>query len=224
VTLVSSGHLRRIAQPLLARYWLNRAAKHEVKTRVAGFDLCILPTVFHPKYFGSSLILGQYVQSLDLAGKTFLDMGTGSGIIGLFAARKGAKVTAVDINPRAIDCASRNSTTAGLDIEYIKSDLFIALSDRRFDLIAWNPPFFPKASATLAESALYAGEDYDVIARFARQSREHLSPEGEIVLVVSLDINIEAVESIFRGEGFYVERTATRRWGFREKMAVLEIR
>jgi len=191
---------------------------------VAGFDLCVSPTVFHPKYFGSSFILGQYVESLDLGRKTFLDMGTGSGIIGLFAARKGAKVTAVDINPKAIDCATRNSIAAGLDIEYIESDLFSALSNRRFDVIAWNPPFFPKVSATLAESALYAGKGYHVIARFARQSREHLSPEGKIVLVLSLDIEVEAVESIFRNEGFYVERTLTRTWGFREKMAVLEIR
>jgi len=224
VTLVSAGHLRRIAQPLLFRYWFKRGTNREVTTRVDSFELRVSPTVFHPKYFGSSLILGQYVESLGLEGKKFLDMGTGSGIIGFFAARKGAKVTAVDINPNAVDCASRNSIVAGFDIEYSESDLFSALSDRQFDVIAWNPPFFPKTAATVAEAALYAGDGYGVIARFARHCREYLSPEGTVVLVLSSDIDIAAVESMFRVERFSVERALTRKWGLGEKMVILAIR
>ena len=73
MTLVSTGHLRRIAQPLLFRYWFRRGTNREVTTRVGSFELRVSPTVFHPKYFGSSLILGRYVESLDLEGKRFLD-------------------------------------------------------------------------------------------------------------------------------------------------------
>jgi len=193
-------------------------------THVDSFELRVSPTVFHPKYFGSSLILGRYVATLDLEGKRFLDMGTGSGIIGFFAARQGAKVTAVDINPNAVDCASRNSIAAGFDIEYLESDLFSALSDRQFDVIAWNPPFFPKAAATVAEAALYAGDGYGVLARFARDCREHLSSEGTIVLVLSLDIDIAAVESMFRTERFCAQRALIRKWGLGEKMVVLAMR
>src|SRR5712691_8037060 len=113
VSVIFSGHLRRIAQPLLFRYWFKRGTNREVMTTVGGFNLLVLPTVFHPKYFGSSLILGEYVESQPLEGKTFLDMGTGCGIIGFFAAQKGAIVTAVDINPRAVACASRNAISCG---------------------------------------------------------------------------------------------------------------
>ena len=221
MNVISSGYLRRIAQPLLFRYWFKRATNREVTTRVGGFALRVLPTVFHPKYFGSSSILGEYVESLPLEGKTFLDMGTGCGIIGFFAARKGATVTAVDINPRAVACASRNAISCGFENEYLQSDLFSALPGRRFDAIAWNPPFFPKAATSMAEAALYAGDDYGVIGRFARECRQHLAADGLVIFILSFDIDVPAVESMFQMEGFSVSRALTRTWGLGEKMVIL---
>src|SRR5262249_35074483 len=150
----SSGHLRRIAQPLLFRYWFKRGTNREVVTTAGGFELRVSPTVFHPKYFGSSLILGEYVESLPLKGKTFLDMGTGCGIIGFFAARKGATVTAGDITPPATACAWSNAVSCGFEIEYWESDFSPAVPARRFDVIAGTPPFFPKAATSMAEAAL----------------------------------------------------------------------
>jgi release factor glutamine methyltransferase len=216
--------LRRLTHPILLRYYLRRAANRVLTTTVGGFRLRVFPSVFHPKYFGSSLILARYVESQDLSGKTFLDMGTGSGIVGLFAARAGARVTGTDINPQAVRCAADNAATAGLRVEYIESDLFTELSDRRFDCIAWNPPFFPKPAGNAAEAALYAGDGYSVIARFARDCRAHLALEGRLVLVLSFDIDVEAVESMFRTEGYSVRRAVTEKWGLGETMVVLDIR
>jgi HemK-related putative methylase len=221
VSVISSGHLRRIAQPLLFRYWFKRGTNREVVTTAGGFELRVAPTVFHPKYFGSSLILGEYVESLPLAGKTFLDMGTGCGIIGFFAARKGAAVTAVDINPLAVACASKNAIACGFEIKYLQGDLFSPVPGRRFDVISWNPPFFPKAATSMAEAALYAGDDYSVIARFARDCREHLAQGGRIILILSFDIDVQALESMFQMEGFSVNRVLTRTWGLGEKMVIL---
>jgi release factor glutamine methyltransferase len=223
VNPLSAGRLRRLAQPILFRYWFRRSANRAVSTSVAGFKLRVLPTVFHPKYFGSSLILGRYVESQAVRGRSFLDMGTGSGIVGLCAARAGAMVTGVDVNPAAVECANRNATHAGLEIEYLRSDLYSALSGRQFDFIVWNPPFFPKPCHNVAEAALHAGPRYDVIARFARDSRAHMPPGGRILLILSLDIDVEAVERLFRTEGFEVRRTSASRWGFGETMVILEI-
>jgi len=222
--LISSGQLRRLTQPILFRYWLKRTANRIATTRIGGFKLRVLPTVFHPKYFGSSLILGQHVESLDLKGKSFLDMGTGSGIVGLFAARAGAHVTAVDINPKAVECATENAAAARLRVECQQSDLFSALLGRRFDVIAWNPPFFAKPVQTTAEAALYAGDQHDVIARFARECRGHIAVGGRVVLVLSLDIDVASLESMFHVEGFSVHRARERKWGLGETMVVLEIR
>ncbi len=215
--------LRQLTHPILLRYYLRHAANRLLTTKVGGFHLRIMPTVFHPRYFGSSLVLGRYIESLDLRGRTFLDMGTGSGIIGFFAARAGARVTGADINPQAILCAAHNASVAGFEIEYIESDLFDALAGRLFNVIAWNPPFFPKPASTAAEAALYAGDGYSVIARFAGQCRAHLAAEGRIVLVLSLDVDVAAVESLFRAEGFSVHRTRSENWGLGETMIVIDI-
>lgn len=222
--MILAGVLRRLTHPVLLRYWMKRTASNVVRTRIAGFDLRVHPTVFHPKYFGSSTILAEYIASLNLRGKSFLDMGAGSGVVGLFAARAGAMVTGVDINPKAVQCAGENAAAAGFDIEYQHGDLFSGLQDRRFDVIAWNPPFFPKPVSSPAEAALYAGENYGVLSRFARESKAHLEANGAIYIVLSMDLEIAVLVSMFEAESFSVRRVAARKWGFGETMVVLEIR
>src|SRR5262245_29793863 len=106
--MLSWGTLRRALQPVVLKYWLNERTNRLVRTYVEGFDLEVFPGVFHPKYFGSSTILGRFVSQLPLTGKSFLEIGCGSGIVALCAARQGATVTAVDINPDAVRCTIAN--------------------------------------------------------------------------------------------------------------------
>ncbi|PSH01761.1 MAG: methyltransferase, partial [Nanohaloarchaea archaeon SW_10_44_10] len=94
-------------------------------------------TVYRPDK--DSFLLKNYVSEMDLQGKKALDMGTGSGVIALEMARKGAEAAAVDINPEAVEKVSCRSEGKGLEIQVIESDLFENL-DERFDLIAFNPP------------------------------------------------------------------------------------
>jgi release factor glutamine methyltransferase len=151
-------------------------------------------------------------------------MGTGSGVIALCASRCGARVTAVDINPQAVRCASDNAAAAGSDIDCRESDLFSALSSERFDVIAWNPPFFPKTAANVAEAALYAGKDYSVISRFASEAREHLNAHGRVLLILSMDVDVNRVESLFTTAGLSHERVFSCKWGLGETMVIIEFR
>jgi release factor glutamine methyltransferase len=167
-----------------------------------GFQLEVQPGVFHPGLFFSSRILGGYLGTLPLTGKRVLDMGTGSGIQALVAARRGARVSALDLNPAAVECARRNLERNGLakGAAVLESDLFSALpAEQQFDLIIWNPPFYPRPPRDAARQAWDAGPGYDVINRFAGESPAHLAPGGSIVLILSSDMDEELCLGFFRG-------------------------
>src|ERR1044072_3049868 len=92
---------------------LNRQNAQE--TRVGGFKLRVRPTVFHPRFFLSSKRFVSFLDGLDLRDKVVIDVGTGSGVIALAAARAGSKtVIAADINPNAAMCAAENARANGL--------------------------------------------------------------------------------------------------------------
>ncbi|MBI2151057.1 MAG: methyltransferase, partial [Acidobacteria bacterium] len=177
---------------------------------------------FHPRYFGSSSILARLVSSLDLGGKSFLEVGSGSGLVAMCAARAGAGVTAVDVNPEAVRCTIENGLRNHQDIEARVSDLFSALDDETFDIIAWNPPFLPGVPRTPAEAAFYGGLHFDVIRGFAREEvRRHMKPGTAVYTIVSADIDIASIEELFRNESFAVSRVLSKRWGLGETMVIL---
>ncbi len=100
-------------------------------TRAAGFRLTVRPTVFHPRYFISSERFAEFISRLDLTGKRVIDIGTGSGILALAAARAGARhVIATDINPNAALNATDNAGRNGLGdrVTAVCCDLLSALA------------------------------------------------------------------------------------------------
>jgi release factor glutamine methyltransferase len=165
--------------------------------------------------------LAKFVSSLPLQNRTFLEIGCGSGVVALCAARKGAEVTAVDINPDAVHCALANAAANRLHVRAQLSDLFSALSDERFDVVAWNPPFLPGTPRTRIETAFYGGPNLEVIRRFVSEVREHLNSAASVYTILSTDIGIEDIEQLFRSRGFDVSRAVSQRWGLGETMVVL---
>jgi len=81
-------------------------------------------TVYKPA--DDSYLLRDHIRELDLDGKKVLDMGTGSGIIAIEAAKSGAKVVAADINQEAIDFArvKKPKTGFGWRDKFVQSNLF----------------------------------------------------------------------------------------------------
>jgi len=72
-----------------------------------------------------------------------LDLGTGSGILSLGAAKFSDTVVGTDLNQRAVSFAAFNARLNGVEnIEVLCGDLFAPVANRRFDLILSNPPFF----------------------------------------------------------------------------------
>ncbi|MFN0158210.1 MAG: methyltransferase [Bacteroidota bacterium] len=197
---------RRVFSRLLLRYAETRIYRTD-NISLLGFRLIIPPTVFHPALFFSSKILGRYVAGMPLSGKRVLDMGSGSGIIGLCAARAGANVLAVDRNQAAVSATQMNIEQNNFSnrISVCQSDLFdsIPVGDR-FDWIIWNPPFYPKVQTSDESLAWNAGENYETISRFAIEVRNWLDLNGSVLLILSSDVDEMDICKLFKAQGFTV--------------------
>jgi putative methylase len=85
------------------------------------------------------LYIAAYVND-DIVGKSVLDLGCGTGRLGLGAAYLGAaEVVGIDIDPAAIKIARQNASKAELKVEWVNGD--IGAVTGRFDTVLQNPPF-----------------------------------------------------------------------------------
>ena len=213
----SSGLDRRGAQhsPLrrALRAFIHFFSFHFILSRqsirishAGGFRLKVRPTVFHPKFFISSEKFAAFIDTLDLTGKTVAEIGTGTGILALAAARAGAKlVVATDINPNAALSANENADGNGLGgrVTGVCNNLMAALAPRPlFDVILSSPPKHAGEPRDLTDRGWHAGPAYrDIIALFD-QARERLKPDGRMYVMVSSDTDLELFRSLIAKAGF----------------------
>jgi SAM-dependent methyltransferase len=115
-----------------------------------------------------------------------LDLCCGSGIQALLAASHAGRVTAVDINPRAVRCTAFNARVAGLEnLEALEGDLYAPLGARRFDLVTANPPFVPAPAQEVGfRDGGKGGED--IQRRIVEGLPLHLSRGGIAQIVTEL--------------------------------------
>lgn len=132
-----------------------------------------------------SFLLKEWLEEQKLQDKKVLDMGTGSGILAVTAARKGAEVVAADIDPGALEYATGRANDEEVDgrIEFVESDLFDGISYRDFDLVVFNPPYLP---GDIEDSRWNGGENgVEVSERFLEAVDSYLAEGGEAVIMAS---------------------------------------
>lgn len=187
-------------------YHLILARRRVQVTRAAGFRLTVRPTVFHPRFFLSSECFAAFIGGLDLAGKRVVDVGTGSGILALAAARAGAEhVVAADINPHAAASAAENARANGLGdrVGALCSNLLSAVAPQPlFDIILSSPPKHAGEPRDLADRGWHAGPQYRDVAALFDQARERLKPAGLLYVMVSSDSDLDLFTHLIERAGF----------------------
>jgi HemK-related putative methylase len=214
-----------IGKVLHWRYRLLEQRRHDaaVLERSGGRPLLVLPDVLNPRLARSGEFFASQLSSgLIERGAEVLDMGTGSGVCAVAAAQHARRVIAVDISPAAVRCARINVLINALEdvIEVVHGDLFAPVRGRRFDVVLFNPPFI---RGTPRNDADRAWRSTDVAERFAADLREHLTPSGVALVVLSTYGDAGQFVRNFHRCGFDMTVVATRNF-VNEQLALVRLR
>jgi methylase of polypeptide subunit release factors len=148
-------------------------------------ELDVFPTVFRPRNKSGCL---KEVRANP--GDAVLDIGTGTGLIGLLTARQGARsVVATDINPAAVRNARHNARRLGyeaiFDVREVSPErpeaFAVIRPEETFDLIVTDPPFRNFKPRKMREYAL-GDENYALLRSIMTGARDHLTESGRLLL------------------------------------------
>ena len=131
--------------------------------------------------------------------KTVLDIGTGSGCIGISIKKycPNAEVTCLDISEDALKVAEVNAKANGVNIKRLNMDILCNIPDNKFDFIVSNPPYIrPEVIQKLDKNvkdfepytALCGGEDGLLFyRRIISVIRDLLNEGGELAFEIGYD-------------------------------------
>ncbi|WP_328774563.1 class I SAM-dependent methyltransferase [Deinococcus aquaedulcis] len=166
-----------------------------------GVTVVGLPGVFSAaKPDKATALLLDSLGEPDLTGKGALDLGCGAGLIGAWAARRGARAVLVDGDLQSVRSAQATLQASGLGGEVLHSDVDAGLGAQTFDLILTNPPFHVGRGVVL-----------DVAREFMAAAGRRLRPGGTLYVVANEPLPYETelarlgpVEQTRREGGFKV--------------------
>ncbi len=145
-----------------------------------------------------------------------LDLCTGSGAIAVSLAKyiKNVHICSIDISSKALEIAKKNAELNGVknNIEFIESNLFDKIKEKKFDIIVSNPPYIETETIkTLSKDvqsepkiALDGGKDgLDFYRKIADSGSKYLNRQGYICLEIGYNQRI-AVRQILENKKRYV--------------------
>jgi release factor glutamine methyltransferase len=201
--------VRRRAEGMPVAYLVGRREFYSLSFRVT-------PDVLIPRPETELLVVALLDRARRRAGAVNVaDVGTGSGIIAICAAKylPEARVTAIDISPQALAVARANAEDLKVAdrIELVEGDLLAGMpADQRFDFIVSNPPYVSQQESEALErdvkqfeprGALVAGpRGTEVIERLIPQARERLNAGGMLLIEISPMLE-QSVRALFAAGG-----------------------
>ena len=183
--------------------------KFEIETD----DLVYLPS-------DDSFLLAENLEIKE--GQSVLEIGTGSGIVSMYASLLTDDVTATDINYNALELAEKNFKINNIDtIKLEFGDLFEPVKDQKFDVILFNTPYLPTDSDDIINDDLNYAFDggldgRNVIDRFINQVSNHLNDKGIVQMIQSSLSDNEKTLNMFDRNGFIAKIAESEKFFFEE--------
>lgn len=172
--------------------------------RAGAARVCRLPGVYAPQA-DTRLLMAQLRREELGPGLRSLDLCTGTGVLAVVAALRGARATAVDISRAAVVSSRLNARLHGCRIRALRGDLDAPVARERFDLVTVNPPYVPsedaEAPARGARRSWDAGSDGRLLLdRVCVRAPGLLTSSGVLLLVQSSLSGVAAtLDALARG-------------------------
>jgi methylase of polypeptide subunit release factors len=130
-----------------------------------------------PRYFARWLFFNQDLYE----GKKVLDVGCGTGILGIVMALYGAsKVDFTDLSPLAVNNTQTNLAQFNLESKVMQGDLFENISEK-YDIVVFNHPFFPgdPLDGKIVSNSMLGGKE--LFPRFLEEAKDYLLSSGTLL-------------------------------------------
>ena len=155
-------------------------------------------------------------------GQSVLEIGTGSGIVAMYASRLTDKITVTDINFDACELARKNFRKNNIEnIEILWGNMFEVVENRKFDVILFNTPYLPTEDDEVLENTINYAFDgglngRKVIDLFLNEVGNHLNDGGIVQMIQSsLSGNDETLSKLDE-LGFIAEIAASEHFFFED--------
>jgi len=186
--------LRPIAPILKKLAWVYTRKEREYSYN--NISVKILPGVFHPGLFISTKVLLNFVNTLKFEGKTFFELGAGTGIISILASKKGATVYASDISSKAVENVKLNAAKNNVQINIFTSDIFKNIPDMQFDYIIINPPYYNRDPNEEEEYAWFCGSNFEYFKSLFNSLSNYIGKDSKVFMILSEVCDIQKIKSI----------------------------
>ncbi len=155
-------------------------------------------------------------------GQSVLEIGTGSGLVSMYASLLSDDVTATDINYNALELAEKNFKLNNINTIRLEfGDLFEPVKNEKFDVILFNTPYLPTDSDDIINDDLNYAFDggldgRKVIDRFIDQVSNHLNDKGIVQIIQSSLSDNDRTLDMFDRNGFVAEIAESEKFFFEE--------